>query len=121
MAFNVKADGTLESGKVLYDATDTVGKMPGLPDGLSVDETRKYLGEWTWGHLDLQCNWQAIGKTQYGRTNQQLWFWRRRIDALHHRRLQFGPSQDQGEGAGFCKEEIGSIEIHLHDHLSPGT
>ncbi len=37
MAFNVKADGTLEPGKVMHDATDSVGKMPGLPDGLSVD------------------------------------------------------------------------------------
>ncbi len=38
MAFTVKADGTLEPGKVMHDATDSVGKMPGLPDGLSVDQ-----------------------------------------------------------------------------------
>lgn len=39
MAFPVKADGTLSEGKVMYDATDRVGKEPGLPDGLSVDKS----------------------------------------------------------------------------------
>jgi len=37
MAFPVKADGTLDAGKVLYDFTADVGKLPGLPDGVKVD------------------------------------------------------------------------------------
>jgi gluconolactonase len=37
MAFPVRADGTLEKGKQLFDATAEVGVMPGLPDGWSVD------------------------------------------------------------------------------------
>jgi gluconolactonase len=37
MSFGVKSDGTLEPGKIFYDATSEVGKMPGLPDGLSLD------------------------------------------------------------------------------------
>lgn len=37
MSFPVAADGTLGKGTVFYDATKEVGKMPGLPDGLSVD------------------------------------------------------------------------------------
>ncbi len=37
MSFPVKEDGTLGGGKVFYDATNQVGKLPGLPDGLSVD------------------------------------------------------------------------------------
>lgn len=37
MSFAVQADGTLSKGKLFYDATAEVGKMPGLPDGLSVD------------------------------------------------------------------------------------
>ncbi len=37
MAFPVLEDGTLGKGKLFYDATSQVGKMPGLPDGLSVD------------------------------------------------------------------------------------
>ncbi|HAC91347.1 MAG TPA: gluconolactonase [Planctomycetaceae bacterium] len=35
--FEVKADGTLGESIVLFDATDRVGKEPGLPDGLEVD------------------------------------------------------------------------------------
>ena len=37
MSFAVQADGTLSKGTKFYDATNEVGKMPGLPDGLSVD------------------------------------------------------------------------------------
>ena len=37
MSFEVKEDGTLGKGKLFHDATAQVGKMPGLPDGLSVD------------------------------------------------------------------------------------
>jgi len=38
MTFEVKEDGTLGASKLFYDATDQVGKHPGLPDGLSVDK-----------------------------------------------------------------------------------
>jgi gluconolactonase len=38
MAFPVKADGTLDAGKVFKDVTSMVGRQhPGLPDGLRVD------------------------------------------------------------------------------------
>jgi gluconolactonase len=37
MSFPIKEDGTLDKGKLFYDATSQVGKKPGLPDGLSVD------------------------------------------------------------------------------------
>ncbi len=37
MSFAVAADGTIGKGTVFYDATAEVGKLPGLPDGLSVD------------------------------------------------------------------------------------
>jgi gluconolactonase len=38
MAFPVLDDGTLGPGKLFFDATQEVGKRPGLPDGLSVDK-----------------------------------------------------------------------------------
>lgn len=38
MAFPVKDDGTLRSGKVFFDATKWVGMKKGLPDGLKVDQ-----------------------------------------------------------------------------------
>jgi gluconolactonase len=37
-AFPVNEDGTLGKSRLLYDATDAVGKRPGLPDGLKVDQ-----------------------------------------------------------------------------------
>lgn len=37
-AFPVKEDGTLGKSKLFYDATDAVGKLPGLPDGLKADK-----------------------------------------------------------------------------------
>lgn len=36
-AFPVKADGTLGKGRLLHDATSSVNKLPGLPDGMAVD------------------------------------------------------------------------------------
>lgn len=37
MSFAVNDDGTLAEGKKFYDATDQVGRLPGLPDGMTVD------------------------------------------------------------------------------------
>ena len=37
-AFPVKKDGTLGDPRVFYDATNLVGKLRGLPDGLKVDQ-----------------------------------------------------------------------------------
>ncbi len=38
MSFAVHSDGTLGKGSIFFDATSEVGKKPGLPDGLSVDQ-----------------------------------------------------------------------------------
>ncbi len=37
MAYNVQPDGTIDEGRVFFDASDWVGKLKGLPDGLKVD------------------------------------------------------------------------------------
>lgn len=37
-AFPVKEDGTLGEGTLLHDATESVGKLPGLPDGMAIDQ-----------------------------------------------------------------------------------
>lgn len=36
-AFPVKADGTLGESRLFFDATSSVGTLPGLPDGMAVD------------------------------------------------------------------------------------
>ncbi len=38
-AFPVLSDGQLGEGREIYNATDRVGKEPGLPDGMTVDAT----------------------------------------------------------------------------------
>ncbi len=37
MSFAIQDDQTLGEGKLLHDATDQVGKLPGLPDGMAID------------------------------------------------------------------------------------
>lgn len=37
-AFPVNADGTLGEGRIFQDVTAQVGKLPGLPDGLKIDQ-----------------------------------------------------------------------------------
>ena len=39
MAFDVQADGSIANGRVFYDATPWVGKLKGLPDGMTVDQS----------------------------------------------------------------------------------
>ncbi len=38
MQFDVDKEFKVSNGKVLYDATSQVGKLPGLPDGMTVDK-----------------------------------------------------------------------------------
>ena len=38
MAYNLQADGTINSGHIFFDATDKVGIEKGLPDGLKVNK-----------------------------------------------------------------------------------
>ncbi|HID77136.1 MAG TPA: SMP-30/gluconolactonase/LRE family protein [Planctomycetaceae bacterium] len=38
MAFDVTDEGLIENPRVFFDATARVGKMPGLPDGMAVDQ-----------------------------------------------------------------------------------
>ena len=37
MVYDVKADGTIENGKVIFDATAWTKNKPGVPDGMKVD------------------------------------------------------------------------------------
>jgi gluconolactonase len=82
-AFDVKDDGTITNGRVLFDATDWVkaGKK-GLPDGLKVDKdgnlwatgpggvvvldkNGKHLGTIDTGEATANCGWGGDGSTLY--------------------------------------------------------
>ncbi|CAN5302130.1 SMP-30/gluconolactonase/LRE family protein [soil metagenome] len=82
MAYPVKADGTLEKGRVFYDATSSVGNLKGLPDGLKVDingnlwasgpggililsPTGKLLGRIDTGQNTSNCGWGDDGSVLY--------------------------------------------------------
>jgi len=82
MSFAVAADGTISKGTLFYDATAEVGKMPGLPDGLSVDtqgnlwasapggiwifsKEAKLLGRINTGERTSNCSFGEDGSTLF--------------------------------------------------------
>jgi gluconolactonase len=81
-AFEVEDDGTLGEGRLFYDVTDMVGKYPGLPDGLKVDQKGnlfatgpggvhvfapdgKPLGRIDTGEKTANCAWGNDGTVLY--------------------------------------------------------
>lgn len=82
MAYPVKADGTLDNGRVLLDVTANRGNKKGLPDGLKVDQrgnlwatgpggvliispSGKHLGTLNTGEATANCGWGDDGSTLY--------------------------------------------------------
>ena len=80
--FPVKSDGTLGKGVIFADATASVGKLPGLPDGLKVDSKGnvwatgpggvsiftpegKLLGRISTGEKTANCSWGNDGSVLY--------------------------------------------------------
>ena len=82
MAFPLKADGTLGTGRVFFDATQRVKSSKGLPDGLKVDAqgnlfatgpggvfvfspAGKLLGIFATGQATANCGWGEDGSTLF--------------------------------------------------------
>ncbi len=80
--FPVKEDGTLGESELFYDATDSVDKLPGLPDGMVVDQqgnvwatgpggiyvfsaAGKLLGRISTGERTANCTFGDDGSTLY--------------------------------------------------------
>jgi gluconolactonase len=61
-AFPVKEDGTLGKSKVLYDATEWVGKEKGLPDGMDVDSKGRLWATGPGGVLVFRKKGKLIGQ-----------------------------------------------------------
>ena len=66
-AFPVKDDGTLGPGRVLFDATEWVGKRPRLPDGLKVDREGHLWATGPGGVLVLTPAGKLLGRLNTGR------------------------------------------------------
>lgn len=82
MAFPVTRSGKLGKGKVFYDSTDLVDKLPGLPDGMTVDASGNlfatgpggvhifapdgtHLGRISTGERTANCAWGDDGSVLY--------------------------------------------------------
>ncbi len=73
-AFDVQSDGTLSKGKLLYDATSSVGKLPGLPDGMKVDAKGNLWATGPGGVYILDATESRLGESPQ-REDEQLCFW----------------------------------------------
>lgn len=66
MAFPVKNDGTLGEGRVFFDATDAVGELPGLTDGMAVAENGHIFATGPGGVYVLNPDGQLLGRISTG-------------------------------------------------------
>ncbi|MEX0701722.1 MAG: SMP-30/gluconolactonase/LRE family protein [Planctomycetales bacterium] len=65
-AFPVAEDGTLGPGRVFQDATDQVGKLPGLPDGLKADRDGNLFATGPGGCLVISPDGALLGRIDTG-------------------------------------------------------
>jgi gluconolactonase len=82
MAYTLAEDGTLKEGRIVRDATEWVGRRPGLPDGMAIDSQGhlwatgpggvlvmtpdgKLLGRLNTGQKTANCTFGADGKTLF--------------------------------------------------------
>ena len=65
-AFAVRPDGTLGASRTLYDATRWVGRRPGLPDGMAVDEHGNIWATAPGGVLVLSPAGKLLGRISTG-------------------------------------------------------
>ena len=73
-AFDVKSDGTLDSGKVLYDFTKFISKFPGGPDGLKVDQHGNLFATGPGGVYVITPEGKLLGRIHTGkRTSNCAW------------------------------------------------
>ena len=74
MAFPVADDGTLGTGRVLFDATSMVATRPGLPDGLAVDQNGILFATGPGGVLVLTPEGEHLGTILTGRPTSNCAF-----------------------------------------------
>jgi gluconolactonase len=68
MAYAVKPDGTLEKGKVLFDATPILNEGPftGLPDGMKIDKKGNLFATGPGGVLIISPEGKLLGRIETG-------------------------------------------------------
>lgn len=73
-AYPVKEDGTLGESRILYDATQSVGKRPGLPDGMAVDRQGHIWATGPGGVLVFTPDGKLLGRLNTGRPTANCTF-----------------------------------------------
>jgi gluconolactonase len=66
MAFPVKIDGLLGKGRVFYDVTASVNKLPGLPDGMKVDRGGNLFATGPGGVYVFSSDGSRLGRIETG-------------------------------------------------------
>lgn len=66
MAFDVKSDGTIENGRVLFNATAWTKTKPGVPDGMKVDEAGNIFGAGPGGIHVISPGGKHLGSIETG-------------------------------------------------------
>jgi len=66
MVFDVKADGTIENGKVLFNATAWTKSKPGVPDGMKIDREGNIFGAGPGGIHVLSVDGKHLGSIETG-------------------------------------------------------
>ena len=65
-AFPVNEDGTLGESRLLHDATSSVGKLPGLPDGMAIDKDGNIFATGPGGVYVFQPDGTLLGRLSTG-------------------------------------------------------
>ncbi|MBW3624576.1 MAG: SMP-30/gluconolactonase/LRE family protein [Armatimonadetes bacterium] len=74
MVFPVLADGTLGKGRVFYDVTPVMGKLPGAPDGLKTDRDGNLWATGPGGVYIFTPQGKLLGRIETGeRTSNVAW------------------------------------------------
>ncbi|WP_167606326.1 SMP-30/gluconolactonase/LRE family protein [Maribellus sediminis] len=74
MVYDVKKDGTLENGKVFYDATDLAHKEKGLPDGMKVHMNGTVFATGPGGIFIFSGDGKILGRIKTGQETSNCAF-----------------------------------------------
>ncbi len=72
--FDVNKDGSIENGKIFYDATKLVAEEKGLPDGLKVDNSGNLFATGPGGVFIFSPSGQVMGKIRTGQATSNCAF-----------------------------------------------